>query len=278
MVQKGGDMQRFINEMAMAGLTENEAKTYLLLLKQSLTATKIAQTVGINRSNVYGIITSLIQKGFVREVNGKVKTIMAINPKIAFNTTKTTLQMRIRLMDKLSEELFPYYEAEKLHNSKELIKILHAKSAIISTLEKLELEAKEEVLAFSKPPYLMNVDNLENLNIPQKESARKGVKYRAVHEIEPDNLEKFIKRMQHFESIGEEVRVAKALPMKLFIFDNKIAVFTLENNLNSISEFTFTSFEHTDVARTFTQIFQQYWSKAMPLNEFTKRNNKELKK
>jgi hypothetical protein len=69
--------------------------------------------------------------------------------------------------------------------------------------------------------------------------------------------------------------VAHHLPMKMFIFDRKIAVFTLENNLNNFSNFTFTSFEHTDVAITFTQIFQQYWDKAMLLDEFIKQTNKE---
>jgi len=121
----------------------------------------------------------------------------------------------------------------------------------------------------------MNVENLENLNVPQRESAKKGVKYKAVHQIEPENLENFIKRLQYFASLGEEVRVAESLPMKLFIFDSKIAVFTLENKLSTISNFTFTSFEHTDVARTFTQIFKQYWDNAIPLKKFTKEINKE---
>ena len=182
-------MQKFINELVMVGLTENEAKTYVLLLKQPLTATRIAQTIKVNRSNVYGIIASLVQKGYVREVNGKVRIVMAINPKIAFNTSKTTLQMRIKLMDKLSKDLFPY-----------------------------------------------------------------------------------------FESMGEEVGVAKSLPMKLFIFDNKIAVFTLENKLSTISNFTFTSFEHTDVAQTFTQIFKQYWDNAIPLNKFITKVKKGVAK
>ena len=263
-------MQKFINDLVMTGLTENEAKTYVLLLKKPLTATKIAQIISVNRSNVYGIITSLVQKGFVREMYATLRTIMPINPKIAFNTSKTILQMRIKLMDKLAEELFPYYEADKQQDSKELIKILHTKSVIMSTLEKLELDAENEVLAFSKPPYIMNVDKLDDLNIVQKESAKKGVIYKAVHEIEPDNLQNFIKRMRYFESMGEEVRVAHHLPMKMFIFDRKIAVFTLENNLNNFSNFTFTSFEHTDVAITFTQIFQQYWENAVPLDEFIK--------
>lgn len=264
-------MQHYINDLVLTGLTENEAKTYLLLLKKPMTAARIAQTIGVNRSNVYGIITSLVQKGFVREMNGTVRTIVSINPRIAFNTSKTILQMRIKLMNKLAKELFPFYEADKEQHSKELIKILHTKSLIISTLEKLEIDAENEVLAFSKPPYLMDVDNLAELNPAQRESAAKGVVYKSVHEIEPDNLPNFIKRLNYFASLGEEIRVAQHLPMKMFIFDRKIAVFTLENNLSSFSNFTFTSFEHSDVAITFTQIFQQYWDKAVSMKEFIKK-------
>ena len=271
-------MQKFINDLVLIGLTENEAKTYILLLKMPQTASKIAQIIGVNRSNVYGIIASLVHKGFVQELNGKVRTIIAVNPKIAFNASKTNLQMRIKLMDNLAEELFPFYEADKQTESKELITILHAKPAIMNTLEKLETEAEKEVLAFSKPPYLMDVDNLDNLNIPQRDSAKRGVKYKAVHQIEPENMENFIKRMQYFESLGEEVKVAESLPMKLFIFDNKIAVFTLENKLSTIPNFTFTSFEHTDAAQTFTQIFRQYWDNAIPLSKFIKNNAKGVAK
>lgn len=262
-------MLSFVNDLVKIGLTENEAKTYLLLLKHKLTAAKIAQSIGVNRSNIYGIISSLIEKGFIREMNANVRTFVANNPKIAFNASKNALQTRIKLMDKLAEELYPHFEAEK-DNKNELIKILHSRAAILNTLEKLESEAEKEVLAFSKPPYIMKVDDLSDLNKVQKESANKGVLYKAVHEIETDNLDNFVKRMQYFASLGEEVRVAHQLPMKLFIFDQKIAVFTLENKLSNISHFTFTSFEHTDVAKTFTQIFNQYWENAIPLDKFLK--------
>lgn len=268
-------MQKYINDLVLTGLTENEAKTYLLLLEKPLSAARIAQRIGVNRSNIYGIISSLVQKGFLREMNGKSRTILAINPEIAFNTNKTALTMRIKLMDRLAAELQPYYKADCYTENKELIKILHTKSVIIDTLEKLELAAEEEVLAFSKPPYLMNVDNLAELNTVQGISAQRGVVYRAIHEIEPDNMDNFLKRMQYFSEMGEEVRLADQLPMKMFIFDRKIAVFTLENNLNNFSDYTFTSFEHSDVAITFTQIFQQYWEKAITLADYL--NNKEMR-
>jgi len=130
-------------------------------------------------------------------MNETVRTFVANNPKIAFNASKNILQEQITLMDKLAEELYPYFEAEK-DNKNELIKILHSRAAILNTLEKLESKAEKEVLAFSKPSYIMNVDDLSDLKSVQKESADKCVKYKAVHEIETDNLENFIKRMQYF--------------------------------------------------------------------------------
>lgn len=268
-------MQEFINDLVMTGLTENEAKTYLLLLKKPLTATRISKQIGVNRSNVYGIISSLVEKGFLREVNGKVRTLIAVNPRIAFNSLKTTLTMRIRLMEKLSEQLFPFYEAEQQNESKELIKIIHSSAAIVNTLEKLELQAKSEVLAFSKPPYIMNVNNLDTLNKPQNESAKKGVKYKAIHEFEPDNEAKFFERMHYFESMGEEIHICEYLPMKLFIFDKEIAVFTMENKESNMSNFTFTSFENSDLAKTFTQIFELYWKKSVSIEEFKEKISKE---
>ncbi|MDP8211554.1 MAG: helix-turn-helix domain-containing protein [Candidatus Stygibacter australis] len=261
-------MQRFVNDLVLTGLTENEAKAYLLLLKKPLTATRIAQTIGVNRSNVYGIISTLVQKGCVREIDGNVKTIIAINPEVAFNSMKTTLNMRMRLMDKLARDLEPYYEAEHNNNHKEMIKILHSRSSIIETLERLEKDAQSEVLAFSKPPYIMDVDNLKTLNLPQKASAKKGVIYRAIHEIEPDNLENFVKRLEYFQSMGEEIYVTDSLPMKLFIFDEEIAVFTMENQESSFSDFTFTSFENTDLAKTFHQLFDLYLTKSISLEEY----------
>ena len=261
-------MQRFVNDLVLTGLTENEAKAYLLLLKKPLNASRIAQTIGVNRSNVYGIISTLVQKGCVREIDGNVKTIIAVNPEVAFNSMKTTLSMRIRLMDKLANELKPYYEAEQNNSHKEMIKILHSRGSIIETLERLENDAQTEVLAFSKPPYIMDVDNLNTLNLPQKDSAVKGVRYRAIHQIEPDNQENFVKRLEYFQSMGEEVYVTDNLPMKLFIFDEEIAVFTMENQESSLSNFTFTSFENTDLATTFKQIFDLYLTKSLSLEEY----------
>lgn len=270
-------MEKFVEILTRTGLTANEAKTYILLLKEPLSASLIAQNIKINRSNIYGVLDSLKKKGLCREIEGSVRQYVAVDPEIAFDFLRNELKTKITSLEKISKDLKPYYKANENYSTRETIKILHSRASITQTLEELELKAEKEVLAFSKPPYLMNVDNLDTLNIPQRESSAKGVKYRAVHEFEPENAENFIKRMEYFQGMGEEVRVAETLPMKLFIFDNKIAVFTLEDKANTMTNLTFTSFENTDVAKTFKQIFDQYWKKSEPLADFTKKYRRKQK-
>ena len=81
--------------------------------------------------------------------------------------------------------------------------------------------------------------------------------------------------MQYFESMGEEILICEYLPMKLFIFDKEIAVFTMENKESNMSDFTFTSFENSDLAKTFTQIFDLYWNKSVTIDEFKRKISKE---
>lgn len=261
-------MERFVKDLVLTGLTENEAKTYLLLLKKPLTASRISKEIGVNRSNIYGIISTLIQKGCVREINGKVKTIIAINPKIAFNSMKTTLRMRIKLMDKLVEELIPYYEADQQQTQKEFIKIIHSQPAIAKTLEKLFGTAKNQILSFNKPPYVGGKNKLENLKKLRSASQKSEAVHTGIHEIEYDNIEEFIERMNFLQECGDEVYVTDHLPMKLYVFDRKLAVFTVQNQLSELSELTFSSFENTELARTFTQIFDLYLSRSMSLEDF----------
>lgn len=113
------------------------------------------------------------KKGLCREIEGSVRQYVAVDPEIAFDFLRNELQTKITSLEKLSNDLKSYYKANKNYSTRETIKILHSKASITQTLEELELKAEKEVLAFCKPPYLMNVDNLDTLNIPQRESPKK---------------------------------------------------------------------------------------------------------
>lgn len=261
-------MEDFVDKLSIAGLTPNEANTYVLLLEKTLTVSQISQILGINRSNLYSNVKNLVKKGFCKEITGNVARFKAIEPELALKGTMEKIRKDLSEMESLSLKLSKRYKEHDDSSYPDQIKILHSPASIINTLEKLEMKTESEVLAFSKPPYMMNVDDFDKLNPAQRESAEKGVKYRGVHQIEPDNMDNFLARMQHFTRLGEEIRVTEELPLKLFIFDKKTVVFTLENDEKKIPNQTFTAFENSGLALTFTQIFESYWKKAIPLKEF----------
>ncbi len=71
-----------------------------------------------------------------------------------------------------------------------------------------------------------------------------------------------------FASAGEEVRIAYKLPMKMMIFDEKIVIIALQNEITSKPSLTTMLIEHSDLAKTLKETFNMYWQKSMTLEEF----------
>ena len=72
------------------GLTKNEIKVYLTLLKLgSVSVGMITEASGVHRRNVYDAIERLIKRGLVGHVlKGKIKYFEAANPNCLLNILK----------------------------------------------------------------------------------------------------------------------------------------------------------------------------------------------
>jgi len=78
--------------------------------------------------------------------------------------------------------------------------------------------------------------------------------------------------------MGEEVKLAKRLPFKLFVFDDKIITIALQNKMSSGLKFVTLLIEHQDFATSLIEIFELYWVTSMTINEYKSKKEKgELK-
>ena len=76
-------MKESIAKLVQVGLTDSEARTYFnLLKKEQFTATEIAKVSNIGRTQVYEILTSLVEKHMVTETLGAIKKYSAVNPEM----------------------------------------------------------------------------------------------------------------------------------------------------------------------------------------------------
>ena len=92
------------NQLQEIGLTEQESKVYLQLLKEKYQeASKISKLTKINRSVTYSVLNSLIQKGLTSYViRNNIKYFIAADPKTLIDFLKDKEKILQNILPKLS--------------------------------------------------------------------------------------------------------------------------------------------------------------------------------
>jgi len=269
-------VENFIVKLVKLGLSELEAKVYISLLKKNnFSATEIATITNINRTQTYDILSKLVKKGLCTEIRGNKKKYIAVDPEKVLSALEKELEEKKLIAAELSSQLGEIYNSSHDNqNPLDFIEVLFTRTSIINRIESLEGEAKSCVNAFNKPPYAMNIGQSDLNKIssefrsPQQEGISKGVKFRSLYEIEPKDRDEFAKKVNYFQSMGEEVRVAPHLPFKMFVFDNQTILLALRNQADTSVSFTTMTIDHSDFAEAMAGIFELYWQSAMTIEEF----------
>lgn len=130
-------MAAFEERLQKAGLTGNEAKVYLDLLKQgSITASQLAKKIGMDRTLVYTVLNHLIEKGLVNYVvKANKKFFSASEPENLLNPIKEKSAFIQDLIPELKQ-------IEKIQEIPQEIKVYEGKEGI-RTLINLALKHKE---------------------------------------------------------------------------------------------------------------------------------------
>ncbi len=273
-----GVMMSLIENLIRLGVNESEAKVYIHLIKnKNCTATEIAKSVGVSRTQAYQIIANLIKNNMCIEQLGSVKKYYAVDPELVIQNLNHEIDEKKKLLEDIKPTLLKMFsENEQNENPFEFIRVLTTTSSIIQTIQNLEENAKESVYAFNKAPYAMNIDITDvneihmELRESERESIEKGVVIKSLYEI--DDSKDFIRRVEFFQSKGEYVRIANKLPFKLFIFDSKIVILALQNKMSNDLKFVTLLIEHKEFALALMEIFEIYWSSSVTIKEY--KNNK----
>jgi hypothetical protein len=205
---------------------------------------------------------------------GKVRKFEAVNPDVAFDKLIQQQNAKINMLKDLSKNLSPVYNSQMQNSSTlDFIEVYGTAPSIIKKHHSLELDATDCVLSFCKAPYAMNRDEVKIHNT-QAKSMEKGVTFKSIYEVEPENKKKFADRMQIYVDGGEYIKVAYHLPIKLHIFDNNTVMFSMINNLkDSENQLTYMVVEHKDLTEALVTTFYTYWENAMSVSEFREKEN-----
>jgi sugar-specific transcriptional regulator TrmB len=274
------------------GLTSYEARSYLSLLERdTLTVAEVSKIAGIPRANAYEALEKLMTKGMCIAKPGETKRYSASDPALLEDrflgqldqATKTEIQnLRADMETKekqileeaegvkrnvaqMMRELRPQFEESRQEvNPMEYIEIIKDPYQIHKRIMQLHAEAKEEILAFTKPPFTGPRQRLKEQIDQQAETLKTGLQIRSIYEMANDEDE----RRWQFEMIdrcargGEEARVLKKLPMKMAIFDSRIVMYALVDPVSKQTSLTSQIVEHPALAESLKILFRTLWEQA----------------
>ncbi len=280
-------MSDITKALEQIGLTQPEASIYVNLLRNgTLTATELSQLTGVNRTQIYPVLAGLQSKGVCTVIRGTVKKYCPVNPQQVLASFEKELDSKKNIIKGIGTELSSLFtDCSANNNPIEFLHVLNSKNSIAARINDLELGVKEHKCAFNKPPYLLNNGNHSineipregNIRKPEKYNIERGVHYRSIFEVETDNIEEFISKMDMYEKTGENIKVSHSLPFKMFVYDNQTVLLALRNKADSSLSFTTMVFEHTDFAESMIQIFDIYWDKALTIKELIQKKDKREK-
>ena len=163
------------------------------------------------------------------------------------------------------EELKPQYAKSRLEtNPMDYIQIIKDPYQIHKTFMQLNRQAKKEILVFSKPPYSVPKGILEDQVQQQVEPHQEAIKIRCIYEIphEKEETEWWLHIIEAAVERGEEARVIKELPVKMAIYDERIALFALQDPVSKESSLTSQVVEHEALAKGLKLLFESLWEEA----------------
>src|SRR3954454_543645 len=162
------ELDEWRRELTDLGLTGYEARVYLALVNRSrYTAAQIARESGVPRQRVYDVLSGLTERGLVRARPGQVARYTAVDPASAIERLMATHRAAFSQLEqttaRLVEALVPAWSQGRDETDPlDYVEVLRDREVLSERIEEIQAEAKQEILAMSKLPYLTG-DNSSGL-------------------------------------------------------------------------------------------------------------------
>lgn len=247
------------------GMTEYEIRVYLAILRHPLSRIpEVARESGVPQPKVYATVKKLIERGLCESHLGPVNTYSALPPSGAFEPMLGELEQQQRSAREIVRELQKEHVApgDALGAREGRIKLFQGKQATGRNLRFLLTSAERSVCVIARLPLIVTDDD-ELL----AEALARGVRVRILVET-PDDYD--LDREPTFRrqlALGCESRRLPRVPMRMGIFDERIAMLPMYDGAGEPSADGFMMLEvrNEGLAGGLQEIFEGLWDDGLPL-------------
>ena len=262
-------------QLTNLGLNRYEAAVYVSLLgRNQFTATEIATYAGVPRQRVYDVLDSLAAKGLCVERPGKRKrTYSAVEPSVALPTLMAAYreqqarenQHRMEVLNAILSPLGQMYSnGQEEVAPLDYVEILSDRHQVADRVLTLSRQARHEILMLFKQPLVASIEE----NIAEAQAVKGRIIRRGVYEEHIANDAELFDLVRRFHSLGEDVRFVPEVPLKVNLYDERIAVILLQDPVSGQSSLTCLVIEHTSMAKAIKVAFESLWSQGIDYETF----------
>ncbi|MEU6281062.1 helix-turn-helix domain-containing protein [Streptomyces sp. NPDC047028] len=203
------------------GATDSDVYLYLLSHGQADPA-DIARSLALSTPTIRHSLQRLTAAALCNRLLGRPARYVAAPPEVALDALVLHQHQVLDELRARAREL-TVRRAPVADGSSPLLELVEGAEAVLRTLARLELGAREEVLIIDSPPYL----NDGALNTNELQALTRGVRYRALYHAPVLALPDRLALLERYLSAGEQARSLPEVRMKMLIADRTEALIPL---------------------------------------------------
>jgi hypothetical protein len=269
------DTEVLMNGLLELGMNQREAKVYLVMLtKHDACLADLERLSGFRASKVSEIAGSLVRKGYCKERKvGRRRYFDAFDPLVSFTAPLSKMESQVARGQELSRALSDLYaDAPKAEKPLEYIEILHGKNNIHDHYCRLIQNAKEEILAFVRPPYACDVPKkVKEQRLAYDAFLGRGGLLRWVFEISNPGQKERAQGLEHLVEKGAKIGFIEKLPLKLMVFDRQEVLVAQKKTFSRSGELTMALMKHGAIADAFRTLFLYFFTQSMDYDMFMRK-------
>lgn len=239
------------NVLESLGLTKNEAKIYLTLLKEGESAVgTISSKSRVHRRNVYDVLDRLIQRGLVFEI---IRTKENIYKAVPPSKLKEILGLKQKSLEKIIPDLENLY---KITSESEEVYIYRGIEGLKIYMQNI-LDIKQDVYTIGGVG-IWDSDKIEDYFRQFKKEAKKlGIKFNTIYdfEVKKENR-KILQSIDANYKILPEIYSTNAA---IDIFGNHVVILTKLKSGEIDEDYSFTVIINQRIADAFRTWFKLMW-------------------
>ncbi len=271
-------------QLKSLGFTEYESKIFLALLQgHHMTATEIAGSAKIRRTDVYAILKSFVEKGYCNEIEtDKILKFEMIDPDVILDKILLNLQKekekRVSSFNTTFKNLKPLYRSKAQENKNPNIELIrgynqHREMKLFDLIK----NAKREILFMARLELYIS----DTVDETAAKFINKGGVIKSVYEIGNNFKVKkddkwiigttsdLIKIFSKFEEYGEQVRLSKTKITNMTIIDREVVFLNVVDKTVPRYNEADIILRNKDFAESQAGVFNLIWEKSFKLKDYS---------